>query len=193
MLGAFSGDFTVVANDVIMQRTQRCLGLSDTRQLNQYIVIWPARALRALEASQLLGSALGTHTKFQLEILIRSTVSAMHKFQENILESSRNISETTPWWCKAAFTLYATRRDATRLGRVIGFQWNQQDRSHYARHDATARDFVARIGSCTQIIAQSRVASATPSVLATMQRNPFPRIVTRLTRIRRKYWSIVFE
>ena len=26
MLGAFSCDFTVVANDVIMQRTQRCLG-----------------------------------------------------------------------------------------------------------------------------------------------------------------------
>ena len=44
----------------------------------------------------------------------------------------------------AAFTLYATRRDATqrnatRLGRMIGFQWNQQDRSHYARRDATRR------------------------------------------------------
>ena len=35
--------------------------------------------------------------------------------------------------CKAAFTLYATRR-----GRMIGFQWNQQDRSHYARRDATS-------------------------------------------------------
>ena len=45
--------------------------------------------------------ALGTHTKFQLEILIRSTVSAIHKFRENILESSRNLSETSPrvaWW-----------------------------------------------------------------------------------------------
>ena len=39
----------------------------------------------------------GTHTKFQLEILIRSTISAIHKFRENILESLRNISETTPW------------------------------------------------------------------------------------------------
>ena len=39
--------------------------------------------------------ALGTHTKFQLEILIRSTISAIHKFRENILESSRNVSETT--------------------------------------------------------------------------------------------------
>ena len=50
--------------------------------------------------------ALGTHTKFQLEILIRSTIFAIHKFREKILESSRNVSETTPsnaenvsiWW-----------------------------------------------------------------------------------------------
>ena len=41
--------------------------------------------------------ALGTRTKFQFEILIRSTISAIHKFRDNILESSRNISETTPW------------------------------------------------------------------------------------------------
>ena len=40
MLGAFSCDNTVVANDVIMQRTQRCQGLCDPRQLNPYIVIW---------------------------------------------------------------------------------------------------------------------------------------------------------
>ena len=52
MLGAFSCDITVVANDVIMQRTQQCLGLCDTRQLNRYIVIWQGRALRALKASQ---------------------------------------------------------------------------------------------------------------------------------------------
>ena len=46
--------------------------------------------------------ALGTRTKFQLEILTRSTISAIHKFLENVLESSRNISETTPWvwWMK---------------------------------------------------------------------------------------------
>ena len=43
---------TVVANEVIMQHTQRCLGLCETRQLNRYIVIWLARALRPLEASQ---------------------------------------------------------------------------------------------------------------------------------------------
>ena len=40
--------------------------------------------------------ALGTHTKFQLEFLIRSTIFAIHKFRENIFESSRNVSETTP-------------------------------------------------------------------------------------------------
>ena len=33
--------------------------------------------------------ALGTGTKFQLEILIRSMISAIHKIRENVLESSR--------------------------------------------------------------------------------------------------------
>ena len=37
--------------------------------------------------------ALGTSTKFRLEIFIRSMISAIHKFQENILESSRNVSQ----------------------------------------------------------------------------------------------------
>ena len=43
--------------------------------------------------------ALGTHTMFQLEILIRSMMSqfVIHKFQENILESTQNLSETIPW------------------------------------------------------------------------------------------------
>ena len=41
--------------------------------------------------------ALGTGTKFQLEILITSTISTIHTFRENILESSRNVSETPPW------------------------------------------------------------------------------------------------
>ena len=40
--------------------------------------------------------ALGRHIKFQLEIFITSTISAIHKFRENILESSWNVSETTP-------------------------------------------------------------------------------------------------
>ena len=39
--------------------------------------------------------ALRILTKFQLEILIRSTISAIHKFQENLLESLWNVSETT--------------------------------------------------------------------------------------------------
>ena len=42
--------------------------------------------------------ALGTRTKVHLEILIRSTISEIHKFWENILQSSQNISETTPCW-----------------------------------------------------------------------------------------------
>ena len=39
---------------------------------------------------------LGTRTKFQLEILTTSTISAIHIFRENSLESSWNVSETTP-------------------------------------------------------------------------------------------------
>ena len=41
--------------------------------------------------------ALDKCTEFQLEIVIRRMTSIIHKFCENVLESSRNISETTPW------------------------------------------------------------------------------------------------
>ena len=40
--------------------------------------------------------ALGKRTEFQLEIVIRSAISAIHKFRETILESLWNISETSP-------------------------------------------------------------------------------------------------
>ena len=40
--------------------------------------------------------ALGTRTKFQLEILIINVISGVVYFREIILESSRNVSETTP-------------------------------------------------------------------------------------------------
>ena len=68
--------------------------------------------------------ALATHTNFQLEILIRSKISAIHKFHENILESSWNLSETIPWcWPGTHFTqsLWAhnpnlvKRRDALEI------------------------------------------------------------------------------
>ena len=42
--------------------------------------------------------ALGTRTKFQLEILIRSMISAIHILWENIFKSSQNVSETNPWF-----------------------------------------------------------------------------------------------
>ena len=41
--------------------------------------------------------ALGAHTEFQLEILTINVISGIVYFREIILESSRNISETTPW------------------------------------------------------------------------------------------------
>ena len=40
--------------------------------------------------------ALGTRTKFQLEILTINVISGMVYFREIFLESSRNVSETTP-------------------------------------------------------------------------------------------------
>ena len=40
--------------------------------------------------------ALGTHTKFQLEILTVNVISGIVYFREIILESSRNVCETTP-------------------------------------------------------------------------------------------------
>ena len=49
---------------------------------------------------------LGPHTKFQIEILITSTICAIHKFRENFLESSLNISETTPWMSESNPQLY---------------------------------------------------------------------------------------
>ena len=41
--------------------------------------------------------ALGTRTKFQLEILTINVISSSVYFREIILESSWNVSETTPW------------------------------------------------------------------------------------------------
>ena len=54
--------------------------------------------------------ALGTRTKFQLEILTINVISGIVYFREIILESSRNVSETTPCSLSArlnAFSLSA--------------------------------------------------------------------------------------
>ena len=47
--------------------------------------------------------ALGTCTKIQLEILAIDVISDIVYFREIILESSRNVSETTPWIHSLAF------------------------------------------------------------------------------------------
>ena len=41
--------------------------------------------------------ALGTRTKFQFDILTINVISSVLYFRDIILESSRNVSETTPW------------------------------------------------------------------------------------------------
>ena len=52
--------------------------------------------------------ALGTHTKFQLEILTINVISGMVYCHDIILESSRNVNETTPWplrWQDVTFVM----------------------------------------------------------------------------------------
>ena len=46
-----------------------------------------------------LNHALDIRTKFQLEILSRNMVPAIHTFRENILESSQNVCETPQAFC----------------------------------------------------------------------------------------------
>ena len=41
--------------------------------------------------------ALGTRTKFQLEILTINVISGIVYFREIMLKSLWNVSETTPW------------------------------------------------------------------------------------------------
>ena len=66
---------------------------------------------------------------FQLGIPRRSTISAIHKFRENILESSRNISESPPsfsWDILASattvayFTIAVNRRLTKRPFKTNG-------------------------------------------------------------------------
>ena len=54
--------------------------------------------------------ALGSRTKFQPEILIKCMISVIHKCRENILESSRNLSETTPRWCMPNTSFWTINR-----------------------------------------------------------------------------------
>ena len=45
-------------------------------------------------------------TKFQLEILTINVISGIVYFREIVLESSRNVSETTPGWCQSDARTY---------------------------------------------------------------------------------------
>ena len=70
--------------------------------------------------------ALGTRTEFQLVILITSTICAIHKFRENILESSQNVSENAPFCNKMctnmhiSATKYCTVGYGTGVSLVVG-------------------------------------------------------------------------
>ena len=55
--------------------------------------IWSGNFVRVPKAM-----LLGTRAKFQLQILTENVISVVVYFREIILESSRNVSETTPRW-----------------------------------------------------------------------------------------------
>ena len=62
--------------------------------------------------------ALGTRTKFQLEILTINVISSIVYFREIILESSRNVSETTPRCLSHA---PQCRHDMATLSAILDF------------------------------------------------------------------------
>ena len=68
--------------------------------------------------------ALGTCTTFQLEILSINVISGIVHFRDIILESSRNVSETTPWFQNAA------RRGSYAIGEILclrkGFSFTRE-------------------------------------------------------------------
>ena len=69
--------------------------------------------------------ALGTRTKFQLEIHTVNVISGVVYFREIILESSRNVSEITPWchsfsylgssMCSYSWTLLALSCESLKI------------------------------------------------------------------------------
>ena len=66
--------------------------------------------------------ALGTHTKFQLEILIRSMILVIYKFRENILESSSNVSETSPWHFDCPWWPSANEATLRDMGKTYHYE-----------------------------------------------------------------------
>ena len=80
--------------------------------------------------------ALGTRTNFQIEILTINVISGVVYFRENILGSSRNVSETAPWHlhCKKVkipvllyndfLACYQVLSDNQKAGFKIIFNWN---------------------------------------------------------------------
>ena len=100
----------------------------------------------------LCAQSMGTRTKFQLGILIRSTISAIHKFRENILEGSRNVSEITPRPCdfqtlpksyctaltaRKSPTVRAVKRTVSGLSKVQEFPTSAWAHNTYPESTAT--------------------------------------------------------
>ena len=66
---------------------------------------------------------MGAHTKFQLGILTINVISGIVYFHEIILESSWNISETTPWTKWPTFCRRQFWNAFPWIFFVVSFQW----------------------------------------------------------------------
>ena len=94
-------ELSTVVTDAVVLKHQRVVSLMQVLQ-NNLMKIYNATNYNYGENFKLKlcicvqSMALGTCTKLWLEILIRSMISDIHKFPENILESSLNIIETAP-------------------------------------------------------------------------------------------------
>ena len=74
--------------------------------------------------------ALGTRTKFQLEILAINVITGIAYFRKIILESSRNVSETTPRHPKMKSTDAQSSNELQQLDLYVGYQDNSPSNGH---------------------------------------------------------------
>ena len=122
--------FDIILTLKVLQVTPTSLNYGTTLKLTIWLMMWPggcftnvSQALQNILSKSMYcrnctsygnfklklctcaqSHALGTCTKFQLEILLINVISVIVYFREIILESSRNVSETTSWFHEDVIT-----------------------------------------------------------------------------------------
>ena len=69
--------------------------------------------------------ALGTYTRFKLEILTINVISVIVYFREIILKSSQNVSETTPWLMGFHLPTELRGQDWVSQGGSMMMSWHE--------------------------------------------------------------------